>query len=530
MEEQEYNEQNNEQYYDQEDENSNKKEEDKKKGIIITVIVFVVLLLLILGFNFYLTHLMPSYMLSQGKKYLEAGEYDKAYKMFKSAEDALPLSNEPVYLRAVALSKMKPTFQVQKELHEISQLDDCDEASDYAENYLSSLRNELDNKIGPNFIDNVLYEGKLVRWNNAAPITYAMTNNIPVPEYYYDSVRKAFQNWQRATNGLITFNEISDISKAKINVIFTNDVPEDRVYDPEQSGNVIPTIKDAELIRMDINLKNADLNGNQYNSDSLTELAQHEIGHALGLWGHSAYDGDVMAYHDDYINEYSTLKPLSHRDINTLMFVYNMIPDVIDEALSNEQMQDMYYHNILTTYPGVNFEFEVQRLLSQLRNDRRNIALWVDIAINYAYKKLYERSNYILNRVLPLTYSDIENEQVVLYNLAANYYKMRQYKTSEKYLVLATNIKDDLDTQILEAFLDFRLDRIDLAKAKLIQLNKVYPDHIEIALKLAEVYYKLQDRDKEKTVINNLLKNNPKAINDRRVRKYRQGVAIGEKR
>ena len=67
---------------------------------------------------------------------------------------------------------------------------------------------------------------------------------------------------------------------------------------------------------------------------------------------------------------------------------------------------------------------------------------------------------------------------------------------------------------------DFKLKNIDIAKGKLIHLNREYPDNIEIALKLAEVYYTLNDKEKEKLVIKNLVKSNPDALNDRRVRKY----------
>ncbi len=519
MEEQEFNEKSKNRSYP---DKSGKQKNNDKKNITTTVIIFIILLLLILGFKFYLTKLMPEYMLNQGKKYLEAGQYDKALKMFESAENGMPLSEEPVYYRAITLSKMPPTSENQKALYEIAQLDDCDKASDYADQTLMNLKKDFDRQIGPNYSDNVLYEDKLVRWNNSEPITFSITSNYNVPNSFYDDVRNAFRNWQSATNGAIVFKEIANSSASQIAVTFTDNITVDNNYDPNRFGNVEPNIKDSSLLKMNVNLRGTDNNGQSLKDNQVLELAQHEIGHALGLWGHSAYDNDVMSYNGDYVYNDETVKPISQRDVNTLLLVYNMIPDVIDKPLTPEQMKNMYYHYILTTYPGENFEVEIQRLFDRLRQDRNNIVTWVDLAINYGYKRQYAKSNYILNKVLPLTYNDLPNEQVVLYNLAANYYKMRDYKTSEKYLHLATNIKDDMDTQILESFLDYRLGRIDIAREKLIHLNKVYPDNIEVALKLVEVYYKQKDKEKEKLVINNLIKNNPRAVNDRRVRKYRK--------
>ena len=180
----------------------------------------------------------------------------------------------------------------------------------------------------------------------------------------------------------------------------------------------------------------------------------------------------------------------------------------------------MFYHEILTTYPGENFEIETKRLLAQLQKDRKNIIVWVDLAINYAFKKQYARSNYILYNVLPLVATDVQNQHVILYNLAVNYYKMKDYSNSSKFLSMAENLKSDLDTQILGTFLDVRFGRLELAKKKLNILIEQYPDNIEVALKLAEVYHIQKNRKMEKEVIDSLIKRNPKALKDRRVLKY----------
>lgn len=499
-----------------------KTKEKKNRNLKTSLIVFGVILFLILGFMFYMKNIMPAHLMGQGKKYLEMGNYDKALKMFNMAADANPADEEPIYYKAMTLAKMPPSYETQKGLYEIAQLEDCEEASQLAEDVLLKMRKYLEQSVGPNYIDNVLYEDQLIRWNNNEPITYYVSSHVSVPQMYNDVVKRAFVNWQTATNGEISFREVPNSKQAKINVTFVDDVMVKNNYDPDRSGNVIPSMKDDKLLKMEINLKNVDKSGKEYTEGKLLTLAQHEIGHALGLWGHSADTNDIMYYSGDYVNADTYQKEITQRDVNTLLLIYKMIPDVIDKPLSPEQYQTMFYHNVLTTYPGENFELEIQRLISQLRNDRQNIIVWVDLAINYAYKKQYPRSNHILNKVLPLVANDLRNQHVILYNLAANYYKMEEYEKSEKYLNHAINIQDDLDTQILESFLDLRLGRENLAREKLELLNKNYPEHIEIALKLATVYNMQKESAKAKEVIEKLVKENPKALKDRRVQKYQK--------
>ena len=60
------------------------------------------------------------------------------------AGDAKPYDPEPVYYQAVALSNLPPTYENQKALYDISQLDNCDKASNYADNVLIAMRKEVE--------------------------------------------------------------------------------------------------------------------------------------------------------------------------------------------------------------------------------------------------------------------------------------------------------------------------------------------------------------------------------------------------
>lgn len=50
---------------------------------------------------------------------------------------------------------------------------------------------------------------------------------------------------------------------------------------------------------------------------SMLAAARHELGHALGIWGHSSQESDVM-----YFSQVRTPPVISARDVNTLKRVY----------------------------------------------------------------------------------------------------------------------------------------------------------------------------------------------------------------
>ncbi len=505
-----------------------KEEEKPKKGSKTTFIILFVVLFLIAGVYFYLKSYMPEIMLERGVKALQSGNYSKALKLFNDVSNMLPFDERPVNYQVEALSKMPPTYENQRALYEISQYDDFDAATEQAERVLSQIRQQLNNEIGSNYTDNVLYEERLIRWNNSEPITYSISYDGSIPNDYIDAVREAFQSWQDATNGEISFRDTPGNTNPNIAVTFTNSLRRTNyAFDDKQSGSAVPLAKDNNLNKVDVYIKPSDLTGVRISREEVYSIAQHEIGHAIGLWGHSADPNDVMYYTGDYSGNHER-KMVTTRDLNTLKAVYRMNPDIIDKPLSEAQLSNLYYHHILTSYAGENFEKEIQRITEFLRHNRENIVAWVDLAINYGFLKDYERSNYILKNILPLVSMDMPNQFVIFYNISANFYKMKDYYNSRRYLGFAIEIDDDFDTQLLDAFLDVKeynisgdKIKLDTAERKLIALEKVYPENVEVALKLVEVYFKKEDHKAEQATIDRLIRNNPAAINDRRVARYK---------
>ncbi len=501
------------------------KKEQKNKDLRRSLLVFGILMLVIIGTMFSFRRLMPDYLMEQGKKYLEVKNYAKALEMFDLAENSMPNSNEPYYYQVLALTKLPITYDNLERLYDITQMDNCEKASNAARQVLNNLREQLIKTAGPNYIDNVLYDNVLIRFNNKEPITYAIVTDDSIPSNYLEAVNNAILEWEKASNGQILFKQIEDSNKAKIVISFHSATI--AIYDimkelRVRSGVSAPVFDGKKLKYVDIRLRKIDGGGQPATKDQIYVSARHQIGHALGLWGHSGNNNDVMSYDQEFFDNKNINVNISMRDMNTLAFVYKMYPDIIDKPISADEKRTLFFNDFITMYPGENYDKEISTILNAIKDDEKKIIDWVDIAINCGYKKLYERSNFILEKLIPMLTFDKDNRQVVYYNMAANYYALCMYQEADKYLTFASALKSDKDTEILRAFIDFKLQKYDIAQRELTKLNAQYPDNIDVAINLAKLFRTEGNTRDEKFVIDELIRNNPNAARDRRVENYKK--------
>ena len=65
------------------------------------------------------------------------------------------------------------------------------------------------------YFRNVAKNGKIIRWNKSTfPLKVYVQDSADVPDYYREVVMSAYQAWERASEGLVSFDFVEDASDA----------------------------------------------------------------------------------------------------------------------------------------------------------------------------------------------------------------------------------------------------------------------------------------------------------------------------
>ncbi|MBR6163617.1 matrixin family metalloprotease [bacterium] len=505
-------------------EGEREKEPERKKYVPSTA--FIIILIIIGLFVIYCKTILPTQLYDKAKKDYDSGNYEQAFRIFNVFSLINPFDEELIKYQAMTLGKMDTNYTNQKKLYDISQYDEDNEGEEIARQNVALLKDKILKEAGDNYIENSLFNNRVIRWNlSYKPLTFAIVDTAQTPNYYKNKVYEAFSEWQADSKELVTFKEIQNPDAADIVVYLTNSIPDSvkEYYDKYQVGNTIPVLKNDNLKQMLIHVRARDNNNRFFLESEFANIIKHEVGHALGIWGHSPSPNDIMYYRADNVIQGAREKRLSNRDINTLKLLYKLYPDTINVEIPAAEQDGLIYHYIVTKDYKHNSEYEIRRIMEELNANRNDITKWVDLAIEYSMNERYEQSNTILFKALPLIPRDLNNLHVIYYNIAANYYNMRKYNDAQSYVNRAKRLKNDYDTKVLDAFIKYKLDNYADAEKELYELFTQKPSDTEVAIKLADLYRKTKRMNEAKEVLVKLVKYNPDARYDRRVLKYKVG-------
>lgn len=174
-----------------------------------------------------------------------------------------------------------------------------------------------------NYLTHILAQGKVIRFTLAKmPLRVFISNGAPsqgwVPECN-QAVRTAWRTWQSATGGKVSFTQTWTESNADIIVRWQRNF----------SDNILGVspfqMLGSTLVRSDITLASYyPDNTTPISLGELVTIATHEMGHAIGLKGHSPFPEDIMYYSTSHTSS----QTLSRRDINTIAMLYKLDADV----------------------------------------------------------------------------------------------------------------------------------------------------------------------------------------------------------
>lgn len=151
---------------------------------------------------------------------------------------------------------------------------------------------------------------------------YVKWNKFPINVYvapgeYSNLVKSAFTTWQKASDNLVQFVFTGNVVNSQISVEFV-----DKLSIPYQegfeAGHAAVKAKNNVIYKANIELLKVNpQSGQKLLSEVIYSTALHEIGHAVGIQGHSNNDNDLMSAKNALGK-----KSITTRDLNTLKMLY----------------------------------------------------------------------------------------------------------------------------------------------------------------------------------------------------------------
>lgn len=174
------------------------------------------------------------------------------------------------------------------------------------------------------------------RWDLAGmPIKVFIADGKSVTGYreeFTTVLKEAFEEWAAATEGKVQVQYISDPAAAGIDVRWT-DNPKD-LLNPAEGGQalVFPSVN-GRIMQVKVQLLTRLVNSpNPLSKEALKQMCLHEIGHSLGLLGHSSDPGDAMF---SSVNFEAPHPVLSDRDKKTIQSLYSAPDSLLAEKKVN---------------------------------------------------------------------------------------------------------------------------------------------------------------------------------------------------
>jgi predicted Zn-dependent protease/Flp pilus assembly protein TadD len=229
------------------------------------------------------------------------------------------------------------------------------------------------------------------------------------------------------------------------------------------SGVTLPTIAGGKLQHMEVRLATLSLNGQPFTADMLYATALHEMGHALGLRGHSDQPEDVM------YSQNSQPKSLSRRDVNTLKRLYATAADV-----TNAQPGKTVDTPVLAS----RLNREISQLLAEIEvtptalNWHRLGNLYFQAARQLNEPTYFDRALQAMSRAIQLEPGD----GTVFFNRALVALTLERWQPALDDLVQAQRLlPKDADVYLQKAWVLAQLQRPGEAEAALRDFKRLRP-------------------------------------------------------
>lgn len=417
-------------------------------------VVLICLFAIIFGVVF---KLMPSFYYWQGQSALKKEDYVSARKNLKNAVFLNPHNKDYRYFFVKALINLTPSYTIQKEIFEIASGNQKDSAQQVAQNKLFEWQRTIATNFADNYIEQAPMDKGILRWDTGKfplKISIVENQNAELPPYYKSEILRAFSQWQAST-GFITFATVEKSSNSDI-VVEISAPPANTCNEKECKyvvGYTTPDYRGDILKQMKITLYSKDPNGNFFSDKELYNTILHEIGHALGIMGHSYSTEDLMYMSTTenasfYAPYRSSFQYLSSKDINTIRLLYKLVPAITNTPQKEIKTKGLIYAPIVL---GTSNQMSLRKL-KEAQNYIKNApdlpGGYVDMAI--AYSELNKSGDAIKSLKTAYALSKTsEDKYIVCYNLSAIYTNINKLDEALEYAKEAQQISNNDDIKEL---------------------------------------------------------------------------------
>lgn len=424
--------------------------------------IFAISLTIVIAFLFYFFHkMLPEIYFSMGQKAYNQKDYANAFINLNKSISLNSSNKEARYYYAQTLIRLKPSLIVQKELFKLSQADIADSAGLIAEQKIAQWKEQILSNSGENYIEQVPFNDQILRWDASKfPINVCIdnTSQAAVPNYYYTKIQEAFQKWQNETDNFIRFKFINSPQNAQILVKITS-ADEKSKCKEEGCKYVVaytaPRLKNNLLKRMEISFYDSDNLSKPFSEKEIYNTALHEIGHALGIMGHSYNRGDLMYMEE---NEQSNQVQestsdyilISQNDLNTLNLLYKLVPDITNTKLSEFDTSRQFFAPIVMGSEKEINSRKIQEAQNYINSAPNLPNGYIDLSSAYSELNQYDKAIEALNKALERATNDDE-KYIIYYNFAIIYMNIKNWEKSLKFAQMAKVIKPSSDVDELIA-------------------------------------------------------------------------------
>jgi tetratricopeptide (TPR) repeat protein len=178
------------------------------------------------------------------------------------------------------------------------------------------------NDQGEDYLPDAVQSGTIRFAKERMPIKIYLYPATAVPGYkpeYDEIVRQAFIDWQATAPNLLSFTYVPSAEDADITVAWTNDPT--KMISAAEGGHAEVVPAQTGILKSDITLLTTKPgSAGEVGANHLKHIVLHEVGHGLGIAGHSPKAADIMY---GIVMPTDVVASLSDRDKRTMLALYS---------------------------------------------------------------------------------------------------------------------------------------------------------------------------------------------------------------